>query len=365
MPAIASALAASGHDVEVVCLSDSVRHDDARYPFRVKRLERGGAKARRFVTTVSTLAARAKNADLIYANGLSLEAQSAGHLRRVPVVHKVVGDQAWERARNHGWYNGTIDEYQRTAKGARLKLLDRLRSAPLRHGAAIITPSRYLREIVAGWGVEPDSIHVVYNALPRENPPSATVTLPPFAGQTIITVCRLVPWKGVDTLIDLVAERCDWRLVVVGDGPLRGNLERSAAEAGAADRVLWMGTRSADEVQALFGLADLFVLNSSYEGLPHVLLEAMRAGVPVAATAVGGTPEVVRDGITGRLIRPGDSGALRRVVAEVFSTPAESKKLAANALDQLQTHFRFETMAAQTERVLMSVVRGGRSAVAS
>jgi glycosyltransferase involved in cell wall biosynthesis len=358
VPAIAAALCARGHQVAVVCLSDNPAHT-AAFPFPLVRVARKGSKAHRFATVVREL--RRQGADVVYANGLSLEAQTAGELGGAPVVHKVVGDWAWERARNRNWYRGGIDEYQSARKGPRLRLLDWLRTTPLRRAAGVIAPSQYLKDTIASWGIQPQKIRVVYNSLPPVAAALPTLELPSFSGSTLMTVCRLVPWKGIEGLLEVIRDRRDWRLVVVGDGPLRPTLESRAASLGVEDRVSWMGWRTHDEVQALLAKADVFVLNSTYEGLPHVVLEAMRAGVPVVATSVGGTPEVVSHDRTGLLVSCGDQTALRRAVTEILSSPAKARELVGNARAWTHERFEFETMVAKTEQVLAAAVDSGRT----
>ena len=357
VPKLAASLVHRGHDVHVVCLSDGSEHDDGRYSFPVTRIRRQGARAVRMATSARVLVALCRGRDLLYANGLNVEAHCAGMALRLPVIHKIVGDLAWERARNRGWFDGTLDDYQTARKRPRLRLLDARRTIPLQYAAGIITPSVYLRDVIAGWGVSPSAIHVVHNALPQDIPAAVPVGLPPFDGHTIATICRLVPWKGVDGLIDAVADIPGVRLLVIGEGPCRSALEAHAALRGVTDRVLWMGTRSPGEIQAIFQCADLFVLNSSYEGLPHVVLEAMRAGVPVVATAAGGTPEVVVDGATGRLIPCGSILALRQAVAEMLAAPDSALAMASRAFEQVQVRFGYTTMVDETERVLLEAVK--------
>jgi glycosyltransferase involved in cell wall biosynthesis len=102
---------------------------------------------------------------------------------------------------------------------------------------------------------------------------------------------------------------------------------------------------------ALMAAFDLFVLNSSYEGFPHVVLKAMCAGLPVVATAVGGTPKLVRDGENGLLIAPNANGALSKTLMKLVSSSEERQRLAAGALETTQ-RFQRSVMIEATEAAL-------------
>jgi len=356
IPRIATELSRRGHAVRVVCLSDRVDHDDRGYPFAVHRIRRGMPMPVRLLAAVAAIRRGARGADAVLVNGLRLEAMLGARLSGAPAVHKVVGDQAWERARNRGWFAGTLDEYQAASKGPWLRLLDWLRAFPLRGAARVIVPSRYLGNVVAGWGFPAARTSLVYNAV---EPPAAVSgapadppSLPPFDGPTVVTVCRLVPWKGVDGVLQSLPELPGVRLAVVGDGPLRAELERLAGALGVAERVVFTGGVSSAGVRALLRQAEVFVLNSSYEGLPHVVLEAMAEGVPVVATDAGGTGELVEDGVTGRLVPVGDRAALVAAVGALLRDPAAAAALRDGARRALESRFSYAAMVDETERLL-------------
>jgi glycosyltransferase involved in cell wall biosynthesis len=140
----------------------------------------------------------------------------------------------------------------------------------------------------------------------------------PADAVVIGTVGRLAAEKNHALLLEaaspLLGDRT--RLVIVGDGPLRADLER-AVFGDARRRVQFLGTRW--DIARLLASFDLFVLSSSTEGLPLVVPEAMAAGLPIVATAVGGLPSVVIDGMNGRLVTAGDPVALRRALAEIVA----------------------------------------------
>lgn len=353
VPQMATELVRRGHEIRVICLSDSLDHDDRSFAFPVLRLRRAMFKPWRAVATVWAILRWSRWADVAYVNGLAFEMLLAASLTRLPCVHKIVGDSAWERARNRGWFLGTLDEYQRARKGLRLLVLDWVRAIPLRHAQKVIVPSEYLRRVVGGWGLPRGKTVVVYNAVPLRAGVALAPSLPGFNGRTLITVCRLVPWKGVEDLIRVVGTVPQWRLVVVGDGPLRSRLEALGEVLGLRERVIFTGSVPPDAVARLLETADVFVLNSSYEGLPHVVAEATRAGLPVVATNVGGTPEIVQDGRTGLLVPAGDRDSLRRAVENVVEHPELRRALVAHAQEALRTTFSYERCVRTTEYLLV------------
>jgi glycosyltransferase involved in cell wall biosynthesis len=133
-------------------------------------------------------------------------------------------------------------------------------------------------------------------------------------------IARLTEQKGHRYLFEALAaspELAAVHLIVVGDGNLRGALERDAAARGLSGRVHFLGSRR--DLGNLLGAMDLFVLPSLWEGLPLSLVLAMGASLPVVTTKVAGIPEVVEDGRTGLLVAPADSTALGAALARVVT----------------------------------------------
>jgi glycosyltransferase involved in cell wall biosynthesis len=156
---------------------------------------------------------------------------------------------------------------------------------------------------------------------------------------TILAVGRLREPKDFATLVRAGArlEPGRARVLIVGDGPDRAAIEGEIAQLGAEDAVALLGERS--DVADLLAGADVFVLPSRSEGLPMSVLEAMAAGLPVVASAVGGVPELVRDGETGRLVPPGDAGALAAALAELAADPLERARLGAAGRARAEAEF--------------------------
>lgn len=351
VPAISAALTGRGHEIlGVVTLSDSLAHDDSTFPFPVVRMKRDQRWWRRAAQVVARIRRLAAKADVVYLNGLVLEGVIAcGLLRRRPMVVKVVGDLIWERARNSNAYQGRLDDFQSAKLPLRWRLSRALQGWYTSRARRVICPSHYLARIVAGWGVPPDRIRVVHNAVRQPSPPTG---VPPEFD--VVTVARLVPWKGIAELIRIAAAN-GWSLNVVGDGPLRPDLEKLASGLGA--RVHFTGhvdkARVADQIRS----ARVFVLNSSYEGLPHIVLEAKLAGVAVIATAAGGTPEVVGAPHAGVLVPVGDDARLAAELRRLLGDAALRATLVETAARQVAADFSYERMLAQTEQVLQECAR--------
>jgi len=242
-----------------------------------------------------------------------------------------VGDYAWERARLRQRTRLDLAEFQRAGLPWDLAGQRRLRSLYVRLADRVVAPSRFLRDLIVGWGAPPDRIRVVYNGLtplPEPLPPADRSLWGAAPGERLIlTAARLVDWKGLDDVIAALGLlNRPARLLVLGEGPERAGLEALTRRLGLAGRVVFGGRVSRGRVLAALAAADVFVLASGYEGLPHVVLEAMAAGAPVVAARAGGTPEVVESGRDGLLVAYGRVEELARALDRILAEP----KLAAS-----------------------------------
>lgn len=185
----------------------------------------------------------------------------------------------------------------------------------------------------------------------------------PDDGPVISYVGKLVPRKGVDTLVEamgILAARAAGapRLVMAGIGGLREPLEQRAAELGVADRITWLGKVPHDEVGWVMSAGDVFVLPSLSEGLPTVVCEAMACGLPVVATAVDGTPEIVDDPATGLLVQPHDAGGLAAALARVLDDRDMAARMGGEALRRSEAEYTWAANARRMEQVYAAVMQG-------
>jgi len=168
-------------------------------------------------------------------------------------------------------------------------------------------------------------------------------------GPLVGNVARLSEQKGHRYLLEAAARVPEARFAIVGDGELRGDLERRARELGVADRVLFTGAR--DDVPALLASFDVFAFPSLFEGLCLAVIEAQAAGVPIVATPVGGIRETVVDGQTGLLVPLRDPEALAAGIRRLLADRAAAGRMATEARIQARERYSVERMVERTLRL--------------
>jgi glycosyltransferase involved in cell wall biosynthesis len=319
-PALAEALLAAGHAVEVVTTAAAAPEARA---YRIRWVSRTRPAPLRHLAVVREVARAARDADRVYATSMVRRTALGAALARRPLVVKLVADEAFERAVRAGRFPGTLEDFQRVSGGPRLRLLRAGRNRALRRAAHVVVPSAYLRDLAVGWGVDAGRLEVVPNpapslpALPARDDARAELGLNGF---TLATAGRLTRQKALGDALEAVARVDGVSLVVAGDGPERQVLEHRAAALGVAERVRFVGPLSRDQVLTLYRASDAALSTSAWENLPHSVVEALAVGTPVLATAVGGVPEVVHDGENGLLVPAGDveaiAGAIGRLVGD-------------------------------------------------
>lgn len=358
VPTIAKALTERGHTVTVLTTSEPehLRWDDSIHTFPVIRMNRRQKIWKRLPNYVAQILRYGRTADVIYTNGIYFETAIANKFLRKPLVMKIVGDEAWERSVRKGWTKDGFEDFQRNLQSWQAELFKRLRSWYAKQASKIVVPSKYLARWVTYWGVPKERIIVIYNAMELVDNVKP-FPIPLKTPVKAVTVGRLIPLKRIDQLVEALIQIPELSLVVIGEGPEQERLEALAKRLGVSERVYFAGSRSKAETYGLMAACDFFVLNSIHEGLPHAVLEAMALGLPVAATAVGGIPEVVKDGETGILVPPEGDGlikALRRLVED----PEGRKAMAHAGRDWVRQQFSMEKMVQETEGVLLASLLG-------
>ena len=347
-PEIADALAARGHDVEVVT---TAVHAPSPRPYPVRYVSRALPAGVRHAGVAGLVARRSRAVDVVYATSMVGRAAFASS---APLVVKVAGDPAYERSLRRGLYSGRLDEFQSARVDLRAAALRHWRTATVRRAAHLFCPSEFLRGIVLSWGIPPDRVSVLPNPAPPLPELRAREELRrtfDADGPLLAFAGRLTRAKALEVAIGAVEQVDGVTLLVAGEGE-----ERAALESLAGERVRFLGALPRERVLELFAAADASVLSSSWENFPHAVVEALAVGTPVIATRVGGVPEVVEDGVNGLLVPPGDAAALAEAVRQFFADGALRGRLRAAAAPSVE-RFAPDTIVDALERTLARVVR--------
>lgn len=371
VPAIGRFLVERGHEVRVLAFCSDPA--PTGYPFEVETISRGSLPAR-YLRAFWRVLRTAGWADVVYVQEhLALLHVLAARLRGRRVVIRIMVDGAWEISHRRGWC-GTDDivAFQSRSYGWRVGLARFLQRRWWGMCRRIICCSDFLRGIlVEGYGVPEDRAVTVLNAYHGPSEDEAPWTqaearrelgLAPD-GSYALTICRLMVWKRVDGIIRATAEVPGLHLLVAGDGDMLEPWRALAEELGVSDRVHFLGNVPHGRIPLHIRAADVFVLNSEYEGLSHTLLEVQALGTPMVASGVCGNPEVVEDGVTGLLVDPRDHGTLVTALRRVLDDPEGARRFTAAARARRDRFDRDATFS-HVEAILLEAAGGRAEGVA-
>jgi glycosyltransferase involved in cell wall biosynthesis len=254
----------------------------------------------------------------------------------------------------------TVHGYTSTNGISKIRLYEWLDARSLKFIDRVVVVNKGMLENPRLKKVRGVKFHVVNNGIPMDPPPVPAAkeversdaldkTIVGFCkrGFTVGSVGRLSEEKGYKYLIKAVRklgmEGVDARLLILGEGAQRSELERLVGEFGIGDRVLMPGYRN--EAKRYIHLMAVFVISSLTEGLPMTLLEAMQAGVPIVATRVGGIPDVVADGEAGVLVQPRNPNALAEAIGKIKKDEGLNASLTARARRLLEDRYSSKKMA--------------------
>jgi glycosyltransferase involved in cell wall biosynthesis len=289
---LAAALTRRGHTVWL-SLTEEDAADSLLYPYPVTRLTRRTSIPRRLLAFTYAILRQGQSADVLFVSDYGFPAAAANLWLRKPLVMKVVSDFAWEFASRHGWADLSVTEFQSARSHWRVRMLKTLRNWYVRRADRIIVPSQHVGRLVQSWGVRPEKLSVVYNALPTESKTSVSQEEArrclgwPLDTPTVVTVGRLAEVKRIDLQLHALVHLEGVQLMIVGDGPEAEALRSLCRELKLEDRVVFTGTLAHDQALLAIRAADIFVLSSRTEGLSRPA-RSDAAGTPCVATAVGG-----------------------------------------------------------------------------
>ncbi|MCC7014272.1 MAG: glycosyltransferase family 4 protein [Planctomycetes bacterium] len=354
VPSLGRFLVERGHDVSVVAFCAEAHPQG--YPFRVTAITRGPLPLR-YLKAFWKVFLAARRVDVVYVNEhLALLHVLAGKLARKPVMIRIMVDGAWEISHRKGWIDGDdIDTFESKSYGWKVGLVRSLQARWWRWCDRIIACSDYLRRIpIERYGIPASKLQLIFNAYhgPAARESSETKALARERlglradKRYLLTICRLMVWKRVDGIIRALRELPDdVELLVAGDGDMLEPWRAHAAELGLSARVQFLGNVPYAKIPSYIRAADVFVLNSQYEGLSHTLLEVSAIGVPIVCTGVCGNPEVVEHEVNGLLVPSKDDAALCAAIRRVLDQPELAQRFVAQGWARMERFSRERTFA--------------------
>jgi glycosyltransferase involved in cell wall biosynthesis len=339
-PELGGFLVDQGHDVEAITTSDARGVDPS--PFPVTAMRRDRPLALRLSAAGVAIASASRGKHVLYSAGLYTRSAIAARLNAVPLVVKVAGDPAFERARSRGLFAGSLDEFQqRSRSGAAIRWLRWQRDMTMRTASSVLIPSRFLADMTPAWGIPPNRVKVIPNPVPdvdRSVPREQVRERLGLDRPTFVFAGRFVSAKNLPLAIAALRYVPEANLVLLGDGPELGSVTAAVERGGLGDRISLKGAVPRAAALEWIRAADAAILSSDWENFPHVAVEALAAGTPVIATAVGGVPEIIESGVDGLLVPRGDEQALGAAMASLARDAALAGQLRAGAQASAQRY---------------------------
>lgn len=360
---LSDALSCEGYECAVLTFGAD---DGVSRPYDIIRLSFKIPQPFRLFATVLKTLWLARNADVIYSLDTYTSGFAAAIASRVlgkPLMQRVSGDSVWESAYNAGKTTDDITTFQNQPHDFATRLLIRRRNFILKTATAIVTDSEFLKNFLQTIGVGASKVTVIRN--PIEIRAGADFDKRAFKQtyglkqNVVMTMSRLVPWKGVGVLIESMSDvlrlHPETTLVIAGQGPSEQEIKKQANDKKLGNSIIFLGNvTDAEEKQRLYAVADVFVLNTFYESMSNVLLEAMAAGKAIVTTRAGGNPEFVNDQ-NGVLVHYNDKRQIAAAITKLLDDATLRQKLGENAR-QTVLQFTLENFVDKNLHVILSVV---------
>lgn len=298
---------------------------------------------------------RGMYADIIYAQdpvSVGLPAFVVSRILRKKFYVKVVGDYAWEQFQieNPHLHHVRLEEFQTRMCDWKTEIRRKVERFVARGATKVVVPSVYLKKIVSRWGVPEEKSMVIYNGFDAPVISESKEVLRKklgITGYAIISVGRLVPWKGfsvlIDAMMEITKEIPSVHLFIVGEGPEYEDLKKKIEERALGGSVSLLGKKPQHELFEYIKASDAFVLNTAYEGFSHQLLEVMALSTPIITTPEGGNTEIIIDRDNGLLVPCNDRVSIQDAVHTIFTDHALADTFVKNAHKKV-TEFNNERM---------------------
>lgn len=266
-----------------------------------------------------------KDVDLIYAQdpvSVGLPSIIASKILGKNFFIRIAGDYAWEQFQQStdDERNVSIEEFQYQKFDFVTELKKKIERWVAKKSDKIIVPSKYFKKIIEKWGVDSEKINVIYNGIYLST--EGLERGENKKEKIMISVGRLVPWKGFKELIEMMPYILESvpevKLHIIGNGPQRAELEKVIRDLNLSKKVLLLGKISRRELLMRKRLSDIFIFNTHWESFSFDTVESMSLGLPVITTNIGPLPELIENDKDGVLVEPDNKEQIKNAIVKVL-----------------------------------------------
>ena len=347
VPLIANKLS-ENHTLNIITLSEEVAKTE-NYAYEVTRIFRKQNKIFRFLKTVLLIINKGRDVNIIFVNGLWLEVYIANLFLRKKTIRKIVGDPVWEKFYTQYKIDDDFDQFQQKKYTLKIELLKFVRNITLNSSNTIVVPSKHLLSFVKSLGYRG-------NLLKINNGTELSDSMQKNKDNyEFLIVSRLVRHKNIDLVLKslyVVREKysVDFNLNIVGEGPEFKNIDHLIKNLKLNDCVNLVGIKHGEDLENFYKSSNYFLQISTYEGMPHSVLEAMNYGLTVIASNFGGNSELLDNNKYGYLVNSFEVETVANTIYKALSD-TEEKFIKGNKLIEDKFDIK-ETIKNYTELIL-------------
>ena len=365
-------LTAKGINIKVITYADKSAHEFLDFEGKkveIYKVKKYSNLLFRHICYFRRMRKLARRSDVIYVTDTYSVGYFAYIIKRVmdkKYIVRFAGDSAWETSVSNGWTKDYIIDFQKKKYDEKIEKLKKKRTKILKSANKVIAVSGFMSDLAKIIGVKDERIKIIYNSVDfmdevevNQNEVEEIKIKYGNNKKILVTSCRLTPWKGIDGVIKALPEIMKRvggvNFIILGDGPELENLKKLTEEIGVRDNVIFLGRIKHDETMKYFKAADLYILNTNYEGFSHALMDVMKNGAPIVTTNVGGNPELIKNNEEGILINYNNQEELVGASVKILNDKELSERFVSNAKNKIKK-FNWNNTVNETIKILNKYV---------
>ena len=355
VPKIAKHLINMDNKVKIICLADEenlLLEDE----LDVLRIRRSTYLPIRWFKTISLIIKHGRESDILFVNGLGVEAAIANLYLRKKIVRKIVGDPVWEMFYNKKRTSETFDDFQNLKHNLNVRIQKLIRNWSISSSEVVITPSDHLKEFINRTNPKTEVLKI-NNGIEITEFKRSKMPLHEF---NILINSRLVVQKNIHLVIEAMGsiKNLDINLKIIGEGGEFARLEDLITNLKIQNRVKMIGKVENNLISEYLKISNLFIQASDYEGLPHSILEAINYEVPILSTEVGGCKDLLDNGDRGFIISsPQNKQQIAEKIDYIYENYDTALTKAVAAKKYIKNKYNFSTQAKKYTEVFEKIMK--------